>query len=232
MTRPVELFSSGLDSAVLLADAVRRYGGAQPVYVGAGLAWEHAERGMAERFLAAYPADGTVAPLTLLTVDMRDVYAADHWAVRGDAPGYDTPDEAVYLHGRNIVLLAKASVFAARTGCSRILLGPLAGNPFPDATPEFFTTMARALSLGLDTAIRIETPFAALHKADVIRMGMELNVPFGLTLSCMQPVQGLHCGRCSKCRERREAFREAGVVDPAASVQLQADGPVAGPDAQ
>ena len=53
-----------------------------------------------------------------------------------------------------------------------------------------------------------------MHKADVIRLGESLGVPFELTLSCMQPVNGLHCGRCSKCRERRDAFVEAGVEDP------------------
>ena len=97
---------------------------------------------------------------------------------------------------------------------SRVLIGPLAGNPFPDATPSFFAAMARALSLGLAHPIAIEAPFAALHKSDVIRKGVELGVPLELTLSCMQPKDGLHCGRCSKCRERRDAFRDAGVADP------------------
>jgi len=50
----------------------------------------------------------------------------------------------------------------------------------------------------------------------VIRKGVELGVPLELTLSCMQPKDGLHCGRCSKCRERRDAFHEAGVADPTA----------------
>jgi 7-cyano-7-deazaguanine synthase len=147
-------------------------------------------------------------------VDMRDVYPAQHWAVRGEAPGFDTPDEDVYIDGRNIVLLAKASVYMARTGLTRALLGPLAGNPFPDATREFFTAMARALSLGLASPIRIETPLAAMHKADVIRLGASLGVPFELTLSCMEPKDGLHCGRCSKCRERRDGFLEARIPDP------------------
>jgi len=97
-----------------------------------------------------------------------------------------------------------------------VLIGPLAGNPVPDATPSFFAAMARALSLGLAHPIAIEAPFAALHKSEVIRKGVELGVPLELTLSCMQPKDGLHCGRCSKCRERRDAFREAGVADPTA----------------
>jgi 7-cyano-7-deazaguanine synthase len=101
----------------------------------------------------------------------------------------------------------------ARAGLSRVSIGPLAGNPFPDATPEFFDTMGRALSLGLGSPISIAAPFLSLHKADVIARGLELGVPLELTLSCMQPSAGLHCGRCSKCRERRDAFREAGVAD-------------------
>jgi len=214
MTPPVVLFSAGLDSAVLLADAAAR-GEAQPVYVSAGLAWEADERTMAERFLAAMGGAGSVRAMARLAVDMRDVYPTGHWAIRGQAPAFDTPDTDVYLEGRNIVLLSKASIFAARAGLSRILLGTLAGNPFPDASPQFFASLAEALSLGLASRIEIETPFAGLHKADVIRLGQSLGVPFELTLSCMQPVGGMHCGRCSKCRERRDAFRAAGVEDPA-----------------
>ena len=107
-----------------------------------------------ERFLAALPPASGVADLVVLDVDMRDVYPATHWAIRGEAPAFDTPDEDVYLEGRNVVLLSKTAVFAARTGVGPIVIGPLAGNPFPDARPEFFETMARALSLGLNTSHR------------------------------------------------------------------------------
>ena len=207
------LFSAGLDSGVLLAQAATE-SRPRPIYVRAGLAWEHEETIAAARLLAAPLFAGAVEELVTLTVDMRDVYPSQHWAVRGAAPGFDTPDQDVYIDGRNIVLLAKASVYMARTGLTRALLGPLAGNPFPDATPEFFTAMARALSLGLDSSIRIETPLAAMHKADVIRLGAALGVPFELTLSCMEPKAGLHCGRCSKCRERRDGFHEAQIPDP------------------
>ena len=214
MTRRAVLFSAGLDSAVLLLHAAKQPGAVLPVYVSAGLAWEAAERALGERFLASVPATAGVLPMTALAVDMRDVYPAGHWAVRGAAPAFDSPDADVYLMGRNVVLLSKAAVFAAQAGCSQLLLGLLAGNPFPDARPAFFTAMARALSLGLDTPIEIEAPFKDLSKADVIRLGATLNVPFELTLSCMQPAREIHCGQCSKCRERRDGFREAGVEDP------------------
>jgi 7-cyano-7-deazaguanine synthase len=211
------LFSAGLDSAVLLAYVSQQSPRAtiQPIYVSTGLAWEREEQQMAERYLNALAATAPIAPLASLTVDMRDVYPPTHWAVRGQPPGYDTPDEDVYLEGRNIVLLSKASVFMARHAISRVMIGPLAGNPFPDATPQFFDAMARALALGLGAPISIEAPFAEMKKADVIRLGRSLGVPFELTLSCMQPKNGRHCGRCSKCRERIEAFREAGENDAA-----------------
>ncbi len=144
---------------------------------------------------------------------MRDVYPATHWAVTGHPPAYDTPDEDVYLEGRNIVLISKAAALCARLKIERLVLGPLAGNPFPDATPEFFETMARAMSLGLDRPFTIAAPFTSMHKEDVVRLGVQLGVPLEATLSCMNPQGDQHCGQCSKCRERIDAFREAGVVD-------------------
>jgi 7-cyano-7-deazaguanine synthase len=101
------------------------------------------------------------------------------------------------------------------------VLGTLAHNPFPDATAEFRTAMAHALSLGLAHALQIDAPYAGVSKADVIRRGAALGVPFDLTLSCMSPESAtanpqsaMHCGTCSKCRERHDAFVEAGLVDP------------------
>ena len=86
---------------------------------------------------------------------MTDVYPPTHWAIRGTPPAYDTPDEDVYLTGRNVVLLAKAGTWCAQHGIGRIVLGPLAGNPFPDATPTFFAKMADALGTGLAHALEI-----------------------------------------------------------------------------
>src|SRR5712691_11528113 len=130
------LLSGGLDSAVLLAEEAAA-GEVHPIYVSVGLAWEHAEQVIASRLLASASFDGRVRPLVSLTVDMRDVYEATHWAIQGRPPGYDTPDEDVYLPGRNVILLGKASVYCAAVKIDRLLLGTLAHNPFPDATPAF-----------------------------------------------------------------------------------------------
>lgn len=211
------LSSGGLDSAVLLAHEAQR-ARVHPLYVSVGLAWEPAERATLATFLASPALDGRVAPLTSVEFNMRDVYAPSHWAIRGTPPGYDTADEDVYLAGRNLVLLTKAGVVAASKHIRRIALGSLANNPFPDATPEFFAAMARVLSLGLNDPVELATPLVTMHKEDVIRRGHELGVPLELTLSCMNPIVAdglpLHCGLCSKCRERRDAFVGAGIEDP------------------
>src|SRR5215210_3780658 len=181
------LLSGGLDSAVLLADEAAA-GEVQPIYVSVGLAWEAAERAGAAAILAAAPLrTARVRPLVSLRVDMRDVYAATHWAITGRPPAYHTPDEDVYLPGRNVVLLGKAAVYCAAAHVDRLVIGTLAHNPFPDATPEFRTAMARALSLGLAHDLRVDAPYAQSSKADVIRTCAALVVPFELTLSCMSP---------------------------------------------
>jgi 7-cyano-7-deazaguanine synthase len=145
------LFSGGLDSAVLVADAAAK-AATRAIYVSVGFAWEAEERAMAARLFASPPFAGAIDPPVELRFDMRDVFPASHWAVRGEPPAFDTPDEDVYLDGRNLILLSKAAVYMARAAASdtatttRLLLGTLAGNPFPDATPAFFDTMARARS--------------------------------------------------------------------------------------
>jgi 7-cyano-7-deazaguanine synthase len=208
------LCSGGLDSAVLLAEAAQNADNVVPLYVAVGFAWEDEEQRMLDRLMRAAVFARNVRPVVHLRFDMRDVFPATHWAVRGEPPAFDTPDEDVYLDGRNIILLSKASVYMARHRIPLVMIGPLAGNPFPDATPEFFASLGHALSTGLAAPIEIAAPFATLHKSEVIKKGVALGVPLELTLSCMQPYDGLHCGQCSKCRERRDAFREAGIADP------------------
>jgi 7-cyano-7-deazaguanine synthase len=248
------LLSGGLDSAVLLADEATR-GEVQPIYVSVGLAWEPAEREVLNELLATNAFRQRVRSLVSLSLDMRDVYPRTHWAVAGRPPAYHTPDEDVYLPGRNIVLLGKASTYCAAGDIGRLVLGSLGHNPFPDATPAFRDAMANALSLGLGQPLRIDAPYAEMSKAGVIKRGVALSVPLELTLSCMNPVRSVrkvrevrgvrevhltlerlepveleplepiepfeplepvivHCGVCSKCRERHDAFLEAGVADP------------------
>lgn len=209
----VVLCSGGLDSVVLAADLATT-DVVQPVYVASGLSWEAGERAVLADVLAALPAPLRVRPLVTLDMPVADVYPPAHWALTGRPPAWHTPDEDVYLVGRNVVLIGKAALYCALHGVPRLCLAPLAGNPFPDATPAFFEAMGRALSLGLDSAIAIDAPYRTWSKADVIRRGQALGVPMALTVSCMNPEGVRHCGQCSKCRERHEAFVEAIGHDP------------------
>ena len=212
------MVSGGVDSAVALAEAVQSGERVVPVYVRSGMVWEPAEMYWLFRFLQTLPREG-LEPLVTLDVPVTDLYGA-HWSLTGeDPPGADSPDEAVYLPGRNLLLLAKTGVLAVHRGCRAIVMGPLAANPFPDGTPAFFDAMGRAMGigLGLDEPLAVLTPLSGLTKAEVVRRGAKLRLD--LTFSCLSPVDDrLHCGSCNKCAERRRGFHAAGVPDPTAYV--------------
>jgi len=201
------LVSGGLDSTVLLADELAQGHFAQPIHVRCGLSWEDAEARALECLLASPPLAGRTPALITLTVDTGDVYPADHWARQGRPPAFDSPDEDVYLEGRNLRLITPAARWCRNNNVARLVLGSLAGNPFPDATPDFFAAMTTAVSRGLSHSFEIGAPYLTLRKADVVRRGNALGVPLDLTLSCMNPQQDDRpCNACSKCRERREAL--------------------------
>jgi 7-cyano-7-deazaguanine synthase len=213
------LTSGGVDSAVLVAALLAEGREVQPIYVRFGLAWEAAEQSHVGRFLAALGGNaesrparrGTLRPLATLDEPVADVYGA-HWSLTGRAvPDADTPDEAVYLPGRNLLLLAKSMVYCAREGIGTIALGVLVGNPFPDSRRSFYDQMEAVAAAATGRAIRVVTPFARMTKADVLRAGASLALEW--TFSCIAPVDGKHCGVCNKCGERRRAFAAASIPD-------------------
>ena len=202
------LVSGGIESASMLAGMKRRGRRIQPVYVREGHAWERAELYWLPRLIRALQ----LPPAAVLDMPMSDTYLPGHWSLSGRAPSARSRDEAVYLPGKNILLLAKAAVFSAQRGIGAIALGTLGSNPFPDAGSAFFRLMQRALSEGLGTPLRLERPFSALHKRDVLLRFPRM--PWQLTFSCISPRGWLHCGRCNKCAERKKAFLDAGLTDP------------------
>ena len=204
------LVSGGLDSCVMLAELARRYDVIHPVFVRHGLIWEPAELRALRQFLRAIR-QPRIRPLIVLDLPLRDLYR-QHWSTTGrNVPSAATPDEAVYLPGRNLLLLGKAAVFCAQHDIGVVAIGSLGHNPFADATPQFFREFAALASTALGQRVRIIAPFRALTKRQVLRRGQHL--PLHLTSCCLSPRRGLHCGRCNKCAERQAAFRAAGIED-------------------
>ena len=126
-------------------------------------------------------------------------------------PGADEPDTSVFLPGRNILLIGLAAVWCSTHNVSCIGIGSLGGNPFSDASPDFFTKFTSALSDGLGHRVEVKAAFRELHKWEIIKRFKDL--PLELTLTCMAPEAGNHCGECNKCRERQVAFDRSGVPD-------------------
>jgi 7-cyano-7-deazaguanine synthase len=204
------LASGGLDSAVLTAEYLGEGRVVQPMYVRFGLAWEETEETHLRRFLDTLQGSG-LRPLVTLALPVADTYGA-HWSLSADdVPDADTPDEAVYLPGRNLLLLAKSSIWCALHGYPTIALGTLKGNPFADSSREFFGDVESLVQTAVDHRLEIATPFSELDKARVLELGRHLQLQH--TFSCINPTAGVHCGRCNKCAERQRAFEEATIDD-------------------
>jgi 7-cyano-7-deazaguanine synthase len=167
--------------------------------------------GHARRFLAAI-ATPELDELVLLHQPVDDLFS-DHWSLTGDeVPDADSPDEAMFLPGRNPLLLVKARMWCAQNEIDTLALGALASNPFLDASDAFLATFGEALNLTGMRQVRLTKPLAARDKRSWMLWGSQL--PLELTFSCVHPTNGLHCGRCNKCAERHAAFQLADCRDP------------------
>jgi 7-cyano-7-deazaguanine synthase len=209
------LVSGGLDSAILLAESLGQHPAVLPLYVRFGLVWESAELRYLRRFLEAIN-HRALRPLVVLQQPVGDLYG-QHWSLTGEGvPGGDTPDEAVFLPGRNVLLVTKAMLWCHLHEVQTLALAPLESNPFPDATPAFFAALEAVVNQAVHGLVRLLEPYRGLGKADVLRRGR--GFPLRWTFSCIRPVSGpfgeRHCGECNKCAERHRAFLAAGLPDP------------------
>jgi 7-cyano-7-deazaguanine synthase len=205
------LASGGLDSCILLGHLLDQNIQVQPFYVRCGLLWEREELAALRQFCATFKSP-QLKPLVVLDLPLADLYQR-HWSIDGrQIPDAATPDEAVYLPGRNPLLLIKAALWCQLNGIDRLALAILASNPFADATEAFFEAFQTALRLATGKALVIERPFAHLHKTKIMQLGQRF--PLELTFSCIAPRAGRHCGLCNKCAERQAAFRDAALSDP------------------
>jgi len=205
------LTSGGLDSAILLAQLVGHGYRVQPFYVRTGCHWQVEEIAAVRKLLSSFDRR-RIEPLVELEMPVADLYG-NHWSITGRAvPDDHTPDEAVFLPGRNPLLLLKPALWCAMHGVSKLALATLAANPFDDARPEFFERFEAMIAWATGCEVRIVRPFEMLSKKCVMQLGRD--VPLELTFSCIAPVGGLHCGRCNKCAERAAAFRHLSTGDP------------------
>jgi 7-cyano-7-deazaguanine synthase len=203
--------SGGLDSAVLLGESAQVYPVVYPLYVRTGLAWEEVELAHLGRFLAGI-ARASLQPLQILDQPVADLYGK-HWSMTGfGVPDAQTPDEAVFLPGRNALLLCKALLWCHLNAVSQLALGILEANPFPDATPQFFKAFTSAINMAVLGEVTVLTPYTGLPKIEVVHRGKRM--PLQETFSCINPKVGKHCGQCNKCAERQKAFVDSGIADP------------------
>jgi 7-cyano-7-deazaguanine synthase len=214
------LASGGLDSSILLAHLLGQGHRVQPFYIRKGLYWQEHELAGLRLFLQAI-ATPNLLDLVLLELPLTDLYSG-HWSLTGqNAPAHDSPDDAVYLPGRNALLLVKAAVWCQLHGIEQLALAPLGTSPFEDAGAQFLADFEAALNRGAQRRVQFLSPFGKMNKQQVMALGVQL--PLELTFSCIAPIGGLHCGRCNKCAERKAAFQLAGRHDdtPYASVDSQ-----------
>lgn len=133
-------------------------------------------------------------------------------------PGSAIP--STYVSARNIIFLSFALSYAEAIKAEAIFIGAHTQDysGYPDCRPEFFRAFARAVTFGTrsgveEKKIAIKTPLINKSKADIIRLGAKLGVPFELTWSCYRGGES-PCGKCDSCYYRAKGFREAGIKDP------------------
>jgi 7-cyano-7-deazaguanine synthase len=213
------MLSGGLDSSILLGHLLLEGYRVRPFYVRSGLFWQEAELAAAGRFLGRIRESlSAVEPLVVLDLPLADLYDG-HWSLTGmSTPDAASSDDAVYLPGRNALLLLKASLWCQLHGIGQLAIGVLGTNPFADATAGFFDAFEAVVNQSSGSRLTIVRPLAGLTKCQVMQRGCGL--PLELTFSCIAPVSGLHCGRCNKCAERQAAFRMVDWPDPTPYARL------------
>ena len=216
--KAVCLLSGGLDSATCLALA-RRDG-----FDCYALSFDYGQRHRKELEYAKQLSSDLGAPWTLI-----DLHAAGLTAVLGASaltdenvtvPDGHYADESMRITvvpNRNAIMLSIACAVAVTRDAEAVAFGAHTGDHFiyPDCRPEFVRAFASMVNLAVEglATIDILAPFLEMTKADIVKLGADLHVPFERTWSCYKG-GALHCGTCGTCYERREAFAIAHVVDP------------------
>jgi 7-cyano-7-deazaguanine synthase len=216
----VVLFSGGVDSSTCLA--IAREEGFAPH----ALAVRYGQRHELELSAAERVASALQVPLRVVSVDLRAIGGSALTAdidVPKDQPLGTGPIPVTYVPARNTVFLALALGYAEVLGAADLYIGVNAidYSGYPDCRPAFVGAFEALANVATAAAVegraryRVHAPLLTMGKADIIRRGTKLGVPYQLTWSCYDPDPvGRACGRCDSCRLRAAGFRDAAVLDP------------------
>lgn len=216
--KAVVLLSGGLDSATILAQA--KAAG----FVCYSMSFDYGQRHRAELQAAERVARQLgVIEHKVVGLDLNGMGGSaltDSRIAVPESPGVGIP--ITYVPARNTVFLALALGWAEVLGAHDIFIGVNAVDysGYPDCRPAFIEAFERVANLatreGVEgTGFRIQAPLQNLSKAQIIEVGMQHGVDYGVTVSCYQADdEGRACGRCDSCRLRAAGFAVAGVVDP------------------
>jgi len=229
-SRAVVLLSGGMDSCVCAALAARDHQAAA-VHVSYGQRTEQRERRSFESICdrleirdrlivrnEALRAIGgsalTDSSIAVPEAVVASVHPAGVHPTGVHAIGAGIP--VTYVPFRNAHFLAVAVSWAEVLGAEKVYIGAVEpdSSGYPDCRPEYYRAFNEVVKAGTkEGTIRVVTPLIAMHKAEIVRLGLELNAPFDLTWSCYQ-CEDRACGVCDSCVLRLRAFREAGAEDP------------------
>lgn len=218
MARAVVLLSGGLDSATVLAIAVKEGWECHALSV------DYGQRHRAELVAAARVAGALGAASHRVASVGLAAFGGSALTDRAIAvPTAPTPGIPVtYVPARNTVMLSLALALAEVVEADAIFTGANAVDfsGYPDCRPDYLAAFERMANLATKRAIEgqpvaVRSPIVDLGKADIIRRGDALGVDFGMTVSCYDADDdGRACGLCDSCRLRREGFAAAGLTDP------------------
>jgi 7-cyano-7-deazaguanine synthase len=214
-TRAVILLSGGMDSCVCAALAVRDHEAAA-VHVSYGQRTEGRER---RSFESICDRLGIRDRLVVRNESLRAIGGSaltDATIAVPEAPNIGKSIPVTYVPFRNAHFLAVAVSWAEVLGAEKVYIGAVEpdSSGYPDCRPEYYRAFNEVVKKGTkEGTIRVVTPLIAMHKAEIVRLGLELNAPFDLTWSCYQG-EDRACGVCDSCVLRLRAFRDAGVQDP------------------
>ena len=219
------LSSGGVDSTTCLAMAVAEVGAENVLALSVYYGQKHDKEIQAAKKVAEYygvqrmELDLSVifagSNCSLLKQSTEEIplesYAQQIEETHGEHP------VSTYVPFRNGLFLSSAASIALSHGCSKIMYGAhaddAAGAAYPDCSLDFVNAMNQAIYLGSGNQLTIEAPFVSLTKADVVKKGLELGVPYELTWSCYEGGEK-PCGKCGTCIDRMRAFELNGTVDP------------------